>query len=374
MADKNVPTRMQRLPVILLAVVALVALLPGVAAAQSGAVGNVVVEEGETVQGLEAFGGNVVVRGTVDGNVQAFAGNVVVAETGTVTGNVEAFSGNVEIDGTVDGNVEAFAGNVVLGETAVVGGSLESAAGTVTLDGTVQGDARLAAETIALGETAVVRGNLEYDGQLRRADGATVAGTVTRTDDLQIGSGVGPAGVPQFEIPEFVAVLYGMVVNFLVGAVLLLAFPDFSASVSERVQSSPLRTGGIGLLALVAVPIALVVVAITIVGIPLSLAGFLVFGLLAWLGSIYGRYAVGSWLVSLTDSESRWLALAVGVLGVGLLTLVPVVVGLVEFLVFLLGFGAVAMGLWTRYGGGERRRETATPVDEGEGVGEPGTA
>ncbi|MDG5778235.1 polymer-forming cytoskeletal protein [Haloarculaceae archaeon H-GB11] len=366
---------MNRLPVLLLAVVVLTAFAPGVAAAQTESVGNVVVEQGETVQGLEAFGGNVVVRGTVQGDVEAFAGNVVIAETGTVTGNVDAFSGNVEVNGNVGGNVEAFAGNVVLGQAAVVGGNLESAAGTITVDGTVDGDARLAADTIALGETAVVQGNLEYDGDLQRAEGATVGGTVTRNDDLEIGPAFGPAAASQFQIPQFVAVLYGMLVNLIVGAVLLLAFPDFSAGVAERVQSSPLRTGGIGLLALVAIPIALVVIAITIVGIPLSLAGFVVFGVLAWLGSIYGRYAFGVWLVSFADSENRWLALVVGVLVVGLLTLVPIIGGLLEFVVFLLGFGALALGLWGRYGGGERRREAATPAEgETEGVGEPGTA
>ncbi|MFB6184262.1 MAG: polymer-forming cytoskeletal protein [Haloarculaceae archaeon] len=364
---------MKRALTVLLALLVATAVLPGVAAAQTERFGNVVVEEGETVNGLQAFGGNVVIRGTVNGNVEAFSGNVNVAQSGTVTGDVQAFSGNVQLDGTVDGDVSAFGGNVVLGPAGTVGGTFEAAAGTVTLAGTVDGDARVAAETITLTSTASVGGDLEYDGRLTRADGASVAGSVTRNPDLEIGGGPGPVGSPTFAIPDGILLIYGLVVNFVVGAVLLLVFPRFSADVAERVRSSPLRTGGVGLLTVVVVPLVLLVIAITIIGIPLSLAGLLAFGLLAWLGAVYGRYALGSWLVSLVDVESRWLALAVGVVAVGLLGLVPILGGVVKALVFLLGFGALAVGLWSAYPRTSRGRRASPEATEG-GAAESGAS
>jgi hypothetical protein len=101
----------------------------------------------------------------------------------------------------------------------------------------------------------------------------------------------------------------------------------------------------------------LAVVAITIIGIPLSVIGFLLFLLTAWVGAVYGRIAVGEWLLSLAGVTNRWLALLVGLVVVAIGVRVPVVGGLVEFLVFLLGFGALAATLYRGY----RRRDRDLP-------------
>ncbi|ELZ27779.1 hypothetical protein C475_07655, partial [Halosimplex carlsbadense 2-9-1] len=112
------------------------------------------------------------------------------------------------------------------------------------------------------------------------------------------------------------------------------------------------------------VPIVLVVVAITIVGIPLAFAGSVAFGLLVWLGTIYGRFILGTWLLSLADIENRWAALLVGVLAVAVLRLVPVLGALTRFVVFLLGFGALVAVLVDGYRDRRDRRERAPRAPE----------
>ena len=154
--------------------------------------------------------------------------------------------------------------------------------------------------------------------------------------------------------------VWGALVNLLIGAVLLFAFPRFSTRVADRVADDPVRTGGVGLLAVLSIVVVLVLLLITIVGIPLSLAGAVLFGLLAWVGAIYGRYAVGEWLLSYADADNRWAALVVGVLVVGLASLVPILGGLAELVVFLLGFGAVVLGLRERYDRRQTGEATAT--------------
>jgi cytoskeletal protein CcmA (bactofilin family) len=340
-----------------LAVVLLVtlAVVPGVAAAATRTGGSVVVGADETIdENLDAFGGSVVVRGTVEGDLNAFAGTVVVQ--GTVEGDVMAVGGTVQILGTVGGDVEASGGTVDVGEGATVGGTLAAAGGTVAVAGSVDGDARLAGETVTLAETAVLGGELEYDGELVRADGATVEGAVTQNTGIE----VGPA--PELTVPSGVFAVYGAIVTLLVGAFLLLVFPVFSADVARQVATEPLRTAGAGLLTTIAVPVALGLVAITIVGIPLSLAGSVAFGLLVWVGTVYGRYALGAWLLGLADTENRWLALIVGVVVVAVLSFVPIVDPLVRFAVFLLGFGALVRGLLRTYTDRRGERRTTEPT------------
>lgn len=333
------------------AVLALVALLaltamvaPAAAATRSG--GTVVVGADETVEeDLTAYAGTVIVQGTVEGDLTAYGGNVFV--DGNVTGDVEVFGGTLDVAGGVGGDVRAFGGTVTVAEGASVGGALTAGAGSVTVDGAVAGDARLDAGSVRLGPGASVGGDLTYSGELTRATGAAVAGSVTQDADLGIGDDTG------LSLPDGVFDAYWLVATFVVGAVLLLAFPGVERSVVQRVRGAPARTLGVGLLALVGVPVALVVSLITVVGIPLAVAGLLVYLLLLWVASIYGRIAVGAVLLSYADVENRWAALAVGLLAVAVaarvLGLVPFVGTLFTWAVDLLGLGALVLLARERY-------------------------
>lgn len=337
----------------ILVVLAVVASLPGAVAAQDGETRSgetVVIEEGETVGDLTAFAGTVVIQGTVDGDLEAFGGDVLVE--GEVTGNVDAFAGNVRVVGEVGGEVSAAAGNVVVAEGASVG-SLSAAAGNVAIEGRVAGDVDAAAGSVTLGPAATVEGDLTYGGELNRHPDAQVAGSVTEESP---GAPTPFGEVPT--LPPWLGPLYWSLVNLVLGAVLLAVFPRFSDRVAATARTEPARSGGIGLLALVGIPVALALVAITVVGIPLTVAGAFVFVLLVWVASVYGRFAVGAWLLSLADAENRWAALVVGLLVVLVVSLIPFLGGLVEFLVLLVGLGALSLALYERYGDGGRSRPT----------------
>lgn len=337
--------------VVTLAIVSLVLLstVTGTVAAQSyqGASGTIIVGPGETVDSIAGVAGTIIVRGTVTGDVETAAGAVHVTETGRVGGDLEAAAGTVRIDGTVGGNVSVAGGTVEIGETAQIGGNLEAGAGFLAIQGTIDGTVRAGAEEFALGPTASVGGDVRYDAAtFTRDSGATVSGSVIQ--DESIGDSAGPDS-GGFTLPSWLGVVYSLLVNFLLGAILLAAFPSFSARVAGHVAERPAKSGGVGLLALVVVPIVLVVLLFTIIGIPLSLVGAVVFGVAAWVAVVYGQFAVGSWALSLTDRENRWLALVVGLVGFALLGVIPVLGGLLELVAFLLGLGALALTLRESY-------------------------
>jgi cytoskeletal protein CcmA (bactofilin family) len=342
---------------LLLVLTLVLSVVPGLAAAdRSVAGGTVVVGQSETVRGdLSAFAGSVVVRGTVTGNVNAFGGDVFVAEGARVGGDVNAAAGSVRIAGTVEGSVSGAAGDVTVLESGVVG-SLEAGAGAVTIDGTVRGDATVGAETLIVGSTGVVAGDLRYDAGEFRNDG-TVEGRTIRDRGIT----QGPEFQPVTGVGDAVLDAYGFLVGLVLGAILLLVLPGFSSRVADRAVTDPVRSGGVGLLAVVGVPLALVLFAITIVGIPITVVGALLFAVLVWVGSVYGRFAVGEWLTELADVENRWMALFVGFLAVAVGVRLPLVGWLVEFAVFLLGFGALALVAYDAYRG--RSGEGTEPVE-----------
>ncbi|WP_227738881.1 bactofilin family protein [Halorientalis pallida] len=321
--------------------------LPGTAAAETRTGGSVVVEANETV----------------DGDLDAFAGSVVIS--GTVTGDLNGVAGNVRIVGTVDGNVSVASGTVVVLPNATVGGNLDAGAETVTVAGRVDGDVNAGSRLLRLTDTASVGGDVTYGETLERAPGAVVGGTVQRGD-----VGGGPAA-PGPEIPSLVFSVYFLLVNAALGVILLLVFPEFSRAVADRAVDAPLKSGGVGLLALVGTPVALVAIALTVVGLPISFLGIFVFLAVAWTGAIYGRYALGTLVTDRLGVDNRWLALLVGLVAAFALKLLPVVGGVVEPLAVLFGLGALVTVLGSRYRRHRRGAATAEgPTDDGG----PGTA
>lgn len=325
----------------LLAVLVVLTLFSGVAAAQSGVSGTLTVESGETVSSVSGLYGTIIIEGTVTGDVSGVAGEIVIRDGGVVEGDLDAAAGSIQISGTVEGTVSAGAGSVQVTETGVVDGNFNVGAATVRIDGTVQGDARIGADTIRLGEQAVIAGSLTYDGTLEGNLDA-VSGEITRDRSLgpSVFSGLQPFASWVFAINAFL-------LNFLLGALLIGLFPRFSDGVADTVSNDPIRTGLLGIGVLVAVPLLLVAVAITVVGIPLSIAGLLAFMLVAWVGLVYGRFAVGCWLLSFTDVDNRWVALLVGLLLAVLLWQLPYIGALLNAIIFLLGLGALVSGLYT---------------------------
>ena len=324
---------------VLPAVVLVIALatVPVAAGAQQVG-GSVTVPPGTTQTGdISVVGGTVVVEGTLDGSLSGFAGSVLV--TGTVTGDVEVAAGSVTISGTVEGDVEAAAGAVTVTESGRVAGSLSTGAGDVSVAGTVD-----------------------------IADGATVVGTTERVDGVSVDVDVpfvGGIDLGDSLIPWPLGFLLSFLTNAVLGVALLLGAPRFARRVTDTGTGRPALSAGVGLGTLVGIPAVLVALAITIVGIPVSIAGLLVYLPLLWVGFVYGAVLTGTWLLDRAGYDSLWGGLAVGLALPALVSLVGLS-WLLDLAYLLLGLGALALSaLALRRGGGHRR---------GEGGGEPAEA
>ncbi|WP_255198189.1 polymer-forming cytoskeletal protein [Halorarius litoreus] len=332
---------MSRRPIALLLVALLVlSIAPVPVAADSRTGSRVVVEDGKTVSDLTATAGVVVVRGTVDGDLEAYGGRVVIEEGGRVTGRLRASAGTVVVNGTVKGTALAYGGNVLVGESGRVERSFGGAAGTMRIDGLVVGDATVAAGTVTLGESATIRGDLNYDGELVDR-GATIGGTVRGVGDLAL--------LPSVPIPGLVLSAYWFAANAALGALVLVLFPRFAWAAANTIAVEPLRTTATGVAALVGGLLAILVTALTVVGIPLALVGAAVLFAACWAGAVLGRFAVGSWLLSFVDRDGKWASLVVGLVVVGVLVRLPVVGDGFRAVVLLAGLGTVVLGLRAAY-------------------------
>ena len=129
------------------------------------------------------------------------------------------------------------------------------------------------------------------------------------------------------------------------------------------VRREPLQSAGMGCVMLVGVPLAIVVLTITVVGIPLALMMIFGYVVLLMLGYLVAALVVGDLLLERLGTEKfnslgwRVLFLFLALVALSLVRHVPLIGGLVILLLFLAGIGAFTMQSWK---GIRQKQEGAT--------------
>ena len=265
-----------------------------------------------------------------DGDRIVFSGPVDVP-AGQTVGDVVAFDGAVTIDGRANGDV------VSLG-------------GPVRIAGSVDGDVVSLAERLTLSPAAVVGGDLVYgedrpvvaagavvDGDVQRADASSWFGD--RFGGDRFGSG------PFDEDFGWIGWLGSWLAVSLSSLVLGLGLLRLAPGSAQRALEIGLKrvrgSIGYGLALLFGVPIAAVMLMVTIVGIPLGIALLLGLVPLVALG-----YTVGAWVLGRMVTASRRKSSIAFLAGWGILrliALVPILGGLVGFAATVFGLGVLVL-------------------------------
>ncbi len=266
-----------------------------------------------------------------------FGGDVTVAEDEAIGDDVVAILGSARVDGRVDGNVVAIAGSVHLGPKANVRGDVTAVGGSV----------ERAESTIVSGQINEIRVAQPNFGPLMNFHpwrdwhwfGETVRNPFGGSIDL-------------------VATLVRVGLVGLLAALMIAVLPAPVRRVADRVATEPWRAGFVGLAAqLLFVPllvITVVVLAVSIIGIPLLL--LVPFALLAvavalLMGFAASACAVGQWVGRRAGSGMPGLlvSLVVGLAVVFALTVIAKFLGLVGLPVSMVLGVVLAIGFVVEY-------------------------
>lgn len=171
-----------------------------------------------------------------------------------------------------------------------------------------------------------------------------------------LAAAVGPvaAQVPPERVPRVgLAVSLGasFLLNLVVGAVVVAVSPAFVRDALRRVRDAPGAMALYGLLTFVGGLVALFALAITVIGLIVAVPGFFAFFVYLIVTGVVGGVVVGYLLLDAVADATLWSGLVVGSLLVAVLGAIPVVGGLLGFVVSLLGTGAVSKRLYERYRG-----------------------
>jgi cytoskeletal protein CcmA (bactofilin family) len=234
-------------------------------------VGDVYVAAGDTFSGdLVAKSGTVTVDGVVDGDCVTFGGSMVI--NGQVLGEAAVFGGPVQVNGSIEDDLAAFGGPVTV--SGKVGGEIASFGGPVRLLATavVDGDVSVMGAQVERSDSAQVNGEINNIslGMMNRFLPGAVSVAQTRT--------------PLLRLTRFFIALVWVAASALLVLLTVLFFPRSVERIARAVELDIWKSVGVGLLAQVAVIPGIILMAVSILGIPLIPLAILAFIAAAILG------------------------------------------------------------------------------------------
>ena len=341
--------------------------------------GTVKVAEGESIDDTVFLAGKTaIVAGVVDGDVFAAAERVEV--TGTVRGNVYSAGETVTIAGEVSGNVHAAGKNVevdskvggsgfLAGRDVIVTEGSELARGGYFAGESVRSKGRVGRDLMFAAETMEVSGSVErnvrgYGSQVTVSSSGSVGGdlqvTVSSPDAVEVDDGATVSGETIVDLEEkeerraflypgfYFGVLVKALAMLLMGLVLVTLFPSLLPPAPES-SKEVLRDMGFGFVALVATPVVMLMVALTVIGIPVSIVLGMVYAVLLFLSTLVVAYFAAQRLP--TGDSRRRLVLNTGasLLVILFVVAIPFVGPGLSFLVHIFGMGCLVLHLRNVY-------------------------
>ena len=283
---------------------------------------------------VSTVAGNLEVRGLVEKDVHAGFGDVLVSRAGEVRGDVVAGLGDVDIEGPVDGDVHAEFGDVYV--NARVGGDVDVGRGDVDL-----------------GPRAEIMGDLECEsGEISGHEAA-------------VGGDIRAKGMPPLDFDEshgpgiigFVGWVFAALAFAACSVLAAVLAPRSLAAAARQAEQTPGRAFVYGLISLPIFFVLCVVLAVSIVGIPLLLLLAPAYLAFLFFGTLVAAFFIGTRILMFTGRYrvGNAPAAVVGALIVAATTFIPVLGNLLLYVLCLFGTGAAILALLSR------RRPRAAP-------------
>lgn len=267
------------------------------------------IEKGEVVHDVSVMGGSVHVFGKVTGDLVVTGGSVHVHDGAFIKGNATAIGGSLHVlrGARIDGNA------------GVVGGILHKEDG------------------------AIVKGAVTGKGKTRPSTTTEQKGLLARGFD-EISSAVSSFGV-----------------LFVFGSILIALAGERMRQLRLEVATRPMRNFALGILGFFGFGAAIIVLCVTVIGIPIALFGALL-GLVAMYAGIVAAVTLGGELLLRKRTENPYAHLALGALLFVALSSLPGVGTVVGFAVSAIGIGTMVS---TRLAGFAVRKKASPALGEG---------
>lgn len=299
-------------------------------------------------------GNNVVSTNTVNGINMVF-GNSVKHQSNSdyavVAGNIVEVSGNIENDGFIFGNIITFTEDFSANRDLFVFGS------EVTLKGNINRDITIYAANVIL-DNATVLGNVTiYSTTLEIKDATAISGVLSYNEDNEtnISTNAQINETKLLESLEEESTITDTIYNFFVGyadvmvVFLILAFltpglfRKIEKSNEEFKPSKIFSLLGFGAMLLIGIPMILIVLFTTVIGMSSAILGLLIYIIAVCLANILTGYLIGYlvWTKFIKKENNILLIGLIGISIISVLNIVPVLGEYIAVFSLMIGLGIV---------------------------------
>lgn len=298
------------------------------------------VQGGLVLGSLNSISQDLDVLGEVKGSVRGFAQNVNV--NGRLSRNLLAFGYSVDIkpDAEIQKDITAYCAKLTLHGT--VKGDLKGGMDELIISGTVGGNVKVKADKITLMPTARIVGDFRYtsEKEAKIESGSQIVGeTVWIPKETKKKKPESP-----FTAKSLISEIVFLLALMVTGVVLTLLCKRNAYQAKQAVGDYFLRSLGLGFVFVICIPIAILILMVTLIGIPIAIISLFAYLVFVYVAKIPVATFVGEKILKALGHKGEPSLIWSMILGLVILTIplnIPYLQWPVCFLVLFTGFGAI---------------------------------
>jgi hypothetical protein len=330
--------------------------------------GEVVEIKNEVNGDIYVAANQIVLQGVVNGDILAVGEEILIE--GKIRGNLRAVAGKIILSGEVTKNVTVMAGVVETLPGSIIGGGVISISEKVGLHDFVGGQVKILAEDVSLenyigSDVEIWSKNLYIASGAELSDLTYYSENTANIDPEASISGRLLKGRNTFfnKDPDFsgfrnlfdrytsgagvVFHIFSFLWALVWGLVILRFFPKTLDIMTSTLDKKPLKSLFFGLLLLFILPVLIIILVVSLVGIPLAVFLLFIFALVLYLAKIHVSFWLGKKIIK--DANKTYTALILGLFIYYVLIYLQSIGWLIAFMVLLLGTGSFVIGAYTQY-------------------------
>jgi len=325
--------------------------------------GQIIEINGDIDGDVMVVGSDITIRGTIQGSLMTAGSNVTIDESAEIIGNLYLAGSNVTINGNTTSNIYAAGSTISIGDSAIIERDVYFASGSLNVNGNINRDLRGSAgmvninseigrnvslinvDKVDLSSNATIGEDFTY----RSANTATIDSSAVikgKTKRLEPIKTSKQASQGTRVANWFLRSIYGLISILIVALLLIWLMPNKTKVISKSISTRFGMNLLTGLVVLIVVPIISLILLFTIIGIPVSIILIIFYGLIIYVGPIFvgyiaGDYIVGKFWPKMNEKTKPVIAILLGTAIIYIITLIPILGGIIGFLAILLAFGAI---------------------------------
>lgn len=316
--------------------------------------GNSIRIDGDINSTTFATGGNVELNGNIDGDLFIASQSVII--NGEVTGSVFIISQDMVINGLVENNIylvgaelklnsETRGGAFLAGQNIYIENGAEIEKDTfiggseIYQNGIINRDLTTSSQLLSIG--GKIGGDLNYtsENQAAFSDDSEVLGEVN-WKEVEV---EGPK--PIISLGTLYSIVISVLSSLAIWFFIRLIRPSFWNNLAERVSNIPLKTLGFGAIALMVTPIVLVVLLITVIGVPLSFILLALYVILIYISKIIISRSIGYYFEKKFELSkiASFAIFVLGLISLSFLGKIPILSWIFGLIVSSIGIGSIVV-------------------------------